>query len=154
MILENLSKIWHIDIETAKRTTNLTSQHVKHEGSDYLRRQQSTNDQMFCYKRIRILFFLATFAVTVKAVSKRDNQYIQLFVSDTVFMYTYPMKEKAEIVNVVNAFAIEIGVQTALILDPTGEQRSKELTKETKEVRCPLNFQREERNGRTWKSCI
>ena len=35
---ERLSKIWSIDIETAKRTIDLTSQHVKHEGSNYLKR--------------------------------------------------------------------------------------------------------------------
>ena len=34
---ERLSKIWLIDIETAKRTIDLTSQHVKHEGSDHLK---------------------------------------------------------------------------------------------------------------------
>ena len=34
---ERLSKIWSIDIEAAKRTIGLTSQHVKHEASDHLR---------------------------------------------------------------------------------------------------------------------
>ena len=43
---ERLSKIWSIDIETAKKTINLTSQHVKHEGSDYFKRRYSTNDRM------------------------------------------------------------------------------------------------------------
>ena len=49
---ERLSKIWSIDIETAKKTIDLTSQHVKHEGSDYLKRRYSTNDRMLRYKRI------------------------------------------------------------------------------------------------------
>ena len=44
---ERLSKIWSIDIETAKRTIDLTSQHVKHEGSDHLKRRYSTNEG--CY---------------------------------------------------------------------------------------------------------
>ena len=35
---KRLSKIWSIDIETAKRTIYLTSQHVKQEGSDHLKR--------------------------------------------------------------------------------------------------------------------
>ena len=43
---ERLSKIWLIDIETAKRTIDLTSQHVNHEGSDHLKRRYSTNDRM------------------------------------------------------------------------------------------------------------
>ena len=75
-----------------------------------------------------------TFAVTSKAVSQRGNQYMQLFVSDTGFMYTYPMKEKTEIVNAVKYFAKEISVPTALILDPEGTQRSKELNKVTKDM--------------------
>ena len=35
---ERLSNIWSIDIETAKRTIDLTSQYVTHKGSSYLRR--------------------------------------------------------------------------------------------------------------------
>ena len=49
---KRLSKIWSIDIEAAKRTIGLTSQHVKHEASDHLRRRYSTNDRMLRYKRI------------------------------------------------------------------------------------------------------
>ena len=43
---ERLSKIWSIAIETAKRTIRLTSQHVKHTGSDHLKHRYSTNDRM------------------------------------------------------------------------------------------------------------
>ena len=53
---ERLSKIWSIDIETAKRTIDLTSQYVKHEGSSHLKRRYSTNDRMLRYKRIRTHF--------------------------------------------------------------------------------------------------
>ena len=47
--LEQLSKVWSIDVETAKRMIDLTSQHVKHEGSNHLKRQYSTNDRMLRY---------------------------------------------------------------------------------------------------------
>jgi len=43
---ERLSKIWSIDLETAKRTIGLTSEHIKHVGSDHLRRRYPTNDRM------------------------------------------------------------------------------------------------------------
>ena len=46
---------------------------------------------------------------------------MQLFVSDTGFMYTYPMRENSEIVKAVKTFAKEIGVPTALILNPDAE---------------------------------
>ena len=42
------------------------------------------------------------FQVTAKAVSQQKNRYMQLFVSDTGYMYVYPMKLKTEIPNAVN----------------------------------------------------
>ena len=81
-----------------------------------------------------------TFQVTGKAISQRKNRYMQLFVSDTGFMFVYPMKLKSEIINAVKAFAKEIGVPTALILDPEGTQRSRELDKVAKEMCMPLKF--------------
>ena len=83
---------------------------------------------MLRYKSIWMHFFLDTFALTAKAISQRDNQYIQLFLSNTGFVYTYPMKEKTEIVHAVKTFNKEIDVPNILMLDPAGEQRSKELT--------------------------
>ena len=55
-------------------------------------------------------------------------------------MYVHPMKAKTEIIDAVKAFAKEIGVPTALILDLSGEQRSKELNRVIKEICCPLKY--------------
>ena len=43
---ERLLKIWSIDLETAKRTIGLTLEHIKHVGSNHLRRRYLTNDRM------------------------------------------------------------------------------------------------------------
>ena len=43
---ERLSKIWSINLEPAKRTIGLTSQYIKHVGSDHLKRGYSTNDRI------------------------------------------------------------------------------------------------------------
>ena len=107
---ERLSKIWSIDIETAKRTIDLTSQYVKHEGSHHLKHRHSTNHRMLQYKQIRTHFFMDTIQVTAKAISQQKNPYMQLFVSDTGIFYVYPMKVKTEIVDAVKAFAKEIRV--------------------------------------------
>ena len=93
---------------------------------------------MLRYKRIQTHFFMDTFQVTGKAISQRGNRYMQLFVSDTGFMFVYPMKLKSEIINAVKAFAKDFGVPTALILDLEGTQRSKELNKVAKDMCCPL----------------
>ena len=79
---------------------------------------------------------------------------MQLFVSDTGFMYVYPMKKKTEIINAVKAFAKEIGVPTVLILDPEGTQTSKELNKVAKDMCCPLKYLERATQWAIWPSCI
>lgn len=69
-----------------------------------------------------------------KAVSQRKNKHMQLFVSDTGFMFVYPMKSKSEIPDAVKAFAKEIGVPVSLILDPEGTQKSNKLDKIAKDM--------------------
>ena len=48
--------------------------------------------------------------MTAKAVLEWKSTCMQLFVSDTGFMYVYPMKLKSEIPMAVMVFAEEIGV--------------------------------------------
>ena len=65
---------------------------------------------------------------------------MQLFVSDTGFMYVYPMKVKIEIINAFKAFAKANGVPTALILDPEGTHRSDALQKAANDMHLLLKF--------------
>ena len=65
---------------------------------------------------------------------------MQLFVSDTGFMYIYPMKAKTEIINAVKAFAKAIGVPTALMIVPEGTHRSETLQKAANDMNLPLKF--------------
>ena len=65
---------------------------------------------MLRYKCTNTHFFMDTFFVTAKAVLERKSTCMQLFVSDTGFMYVYPMKLKSEIPVAVKVFAKEIGV--------------------------------------------
>ena len=81
-----------------------------------------------------------TFHVTKAATSSRKNKHMQLFVSDTGFMYVVPMKSKTEIVQAVKQFAKEIEVPTALILDPEGTQSSHELKKTASKMNCTLKY--------------
>ena len=95
---------------------------------------------MLRYKRINTHFFMDTFFVTAKAVLERKNTCMQLFVSDTGFMYVYSMKSKSEIPMAVKPFAKEIGVPISLIINPEGTQRSHKLDNVTKEMICKLKF--------------
>ena len=43
---EHLSKVWSIDLDTAKKRIGITTQLCKHRESDHFHRQYSTNDRM------------------------------------------------------------------------------------------------------------
>ena len=58
------------------------------------------------------------FELTANAISNRNNSYMELYISETGFMYIYPMKSKTDILNAFIVFAKAIGVPTTLILDP------------------------------------
>ena len=120
-----LSKVWKIDLDTAKRTLDVTSQRCKHDTGNPLTRNYSSNDRMLRYRRINTHFFTDTFFVTKKAKSSRGNTCMQLFVSDKGFVFVVPMKSKSEFVSALKLFAKEIGAPEALVCDPSGEQTSK-----------------------------
>ena len=126
---EHLSKLWGIDVETARKTIDITSQHCKHDHPDHLRRQYSMNDRMLRYKRINTHFFMDTFFVTGKAISQRGHKCMQLFVSNKGFVYVVPMKDRNEIPKALKEFAKEIGFLVALIFDMSGEQTSNKMKK-------------------------
>ena len=65
---------------------------------------------------------------------------MQLFLSDTVFMYVVPMKNKTQIIDAVKQFAKEIGVPLSLILDPEGTHRGDKLEKAANEMDLALKF--------------
>jgi hypothetical protein len=137
---KHLSKVWKIDVDTAKRTIDVTTQLRQHDADASISRNYSTNDRMLRYKRINSHFFTDTFFVTKKAKSQRGNSCMQLFVSDKGFVYVVPMKSKSEFPFALKQFAKEIGVPLALISDPSGEQTSKEVKKIAREMDLTLKL--------------
>jgi hypothetical protein len=78
--VEHLSKIWGIDMETASKTLDITSQNVNRKRSTDLSRNYATNDKMLQYNRIKEFFFMDTFYDTKKAgKSSRGNACCPLF---------------------------------------------------------------------------
>ncbi len=119
-----LSKVWKIDIQSAKDTLKVTSQRRKIDGNSNLSRNLSTNDRMLRYRRIKSYFFTDTFFVTSRGKSKRGNTCMQLFVSDKGFVFVFPMRARSEFKTALQVFAKEVGAPKALIVDPAGEQTS------------------------------
>ena len=61
-----------------------------------------------------------TLHVTGKPVSSCGHKPTKLFISDKLFVYVVPMKEKTEIPQVLKDFYEEIGVPVDLIFDTVG----------------------------------
>ena len=124
----HLSKVWRIDLESAKRTLEATTQSRIHTPNGSLSRNFSTNDRMLRYKRIMEYFFMDTFFATKKAgKSTRGHTCAQLFVTDKGFVYIVPMKSKSEIPKALKEFTKAIGAPDAIICDHSKEQTSKEV---------------------------
>lgn len=124
-----LSKIWKIDLKTAERTVDVTTQRCVRTTADTpFTRNYSTNDRQLRYRRIRTHFFMDTFFATGKAgKSLRGNTCCQLFVTDKGFVYVVPMRTRADVSSAVRAFVKAIGAPDAIICDPAREQKSKPL---------------------------
>ena len=145
---EHLSKIWRIDLDTAQRTLDVTSQSQRRTPNPKLSRNYSTNDRMLRYKRIKEFFFMDTFFATQKAgKSLRGHTCCQLFVTDKGFVYVVPMRSRADVLAAVKQFAKEIGAPEALIADPAREQKSLELRKFCNEIGTTLRVLEE---GTQW----
>jgi hypothetical protein len=144
----DLSKMWRIDLETAERTLDVTSQNSKRVDDPTLSWSYGTNDRMLRYKQISEYFFMDTFFATKKATkSTRSNTCCQLFVTDKGFVYVVPMKSKAHVIDAVKQFAKEIGAPDALIFDMSGEQTSRSLRQFCLEIGTSLRVLEE---GTPW----
>jgi hypothetical protein len=125
---EHLSKIWRVDIDTAKRTLDVTTQHRQHVPNPTLAKNYTTNDRMLRFKRIKELFVINTFFATKKAgKSSRGHICCQLFETDKGFLYMVPMKSKSEVILALTHFTIEIGAPDAIISDSASQKESQDI---------------------------
>ena len=127
--VNHLSKIWRIDVETAKRTLDTTSQLLQHR-TTHTTRNFGTNDRMLRYRRIDQHFFMDTFFARKKdGKSSRGHTCCQLFVTDKGFIFVVPMKSKGEVLSAVKEFAKAVGAPNAIISDAAKEQTSADIRK-------------------------
>jgi len=147
---EHLAKVWRIDLETARRTLDATTQSRTYTANENLPRNFGTNDRMLRYKRIKEFFYMDTFFATKKAgKSSRGHVCCQLFVTDKGFIYVVPMTSKSEVFLAVKQFCKEIGAPEAIICDPAREQTSQELRKFLNEAGSTLRALEE---GTPWSN--
>ena len=136
---EHLSKVWRIDLDTAARTIEQTSQHSARVSPESLSRNYRTNDRMLRYKRIREYFFTDTFYATSKAgKSSRGHTCCQLFVTDKGFVFVVPMRKESDFLFALKEFAKAIGAPEALVCDAAQAQKSDKVRQFCHEIGTTL----------------
>ena len=90
----DLAKVWRINVQTARRTLEITTQLKQQETYGNLSCNFFTNDRMLRYRKINSHFFTDTFFVTKRAKYTRGNTCMQLFVSDKGFVFLYRWNRK------------------------------------------------------------
>ena len=118
-----LSKVWCISEEDAKRTLDVTSQLIKQDADTSLARRFGTNDRSLRYRRIDSFFYSDTF-YSKKVISLRGYSMMQLFVSDKGFVKVYGMKSESQFSDALKLFCKEVGAPKAIIVDPYSAQKS------------------------------
>ena len=120
-----MSKIWRIDLNTAKKTLDITSHHSMRTNNPTLSRNYSNNDRMLRYKHLHDYFFMDTLFATKNAkASTRGHTCSQLFVTDKGFIYVVPMKKESDVLLAIKQFAKAIGAPDAIICDASKAQTS------------------------------
>eukprot|EP00957_Ditylum_brightwellii_P056167 4258149-Ditylum_brightwellii.AAC.1 len=80
---EHLSKVWQINIETARQAIGTATQHNTTTEHPTLSRNYGTNNRMLRYKHIKEYFYMDMFfATSTVGKSSRGNSCCQLFVTD------------------------------------------------------------------------
>ena len=123
MSAEDLSKVFRIDMETAKRTLKSTSQRLKRSRNISLHRRYSSNDRMLRYQHIKEYFYMDTMFASIKSgKTTRGNTCLQLFVTDKGFVFVCPLRRKGDVPQAMKLFFRKVGVPEAIICDQGREQ--------------------------------
>ena len=127
---DQLSKVWKIGLDSAKRTLGVTTQRCKRSDDLTLSRNYSTNDWILRYKRIgKFSSWIPSLLNPKGGKLLRGNTCWHLFVSYKCFVFVVPMKSKYWVPLDLKLFAKEIGDPDAIICDADGKEKSKEVRK-------------------------
>ena len=103
--VEDLAKVFRVDLDMAKRTLQNTTQYMKRSVNPSLHRRYSPNDRMLRYSHIQEYFYMDTmFASQKSGATTRGNTCLQLFATDEGFVFLCPMKQKADVPYVLKLF--------------------------------------------------
>ena len=122
---EHLSKTWHVDVDAARKTLDLTSQQSVRKDNPMLSHNCGTNDRMLRHKHLKDYFFMDTLFATKKAkASSKGHSCLQLFVTGKGFIYVVPMRKESDVLQAAKQFAKAMGAPDAIICDTSKAQTS------------------------------
>jgi len=95
---EDLSKVFRIDLQVAKRTLQRTSQRLKRSKNVSLNRRYPSNDRMLQYRHIKEYFYMDTmFASNKSGATTRGKKCMRIFVTDKGFVFVCPLQRKGDV---------------------------------------------------------
>lgn len=130
---EHLSRNLCIDIHTARRTHNVTTQRgIRTLLHPTLSRRFRTNDRQLRYRRLPIDCFTDT--LISNTASTRGNKYAQIFATPEGWCRAYPMRKKSYAHEGLSILFQREGVPNTLIMDNSKEQLLGEFRRKCREV--------------------
>jgi hypothetical protein len=123
---ENVARTLGIGLETAKHTLKVTTQKGIRHAVRPLTRRYRTDTLSMQYKRLHTKCYTDTKFGSVKSL--KGNTCAQVYVTGNVcegrFVYSHPMRSKAECCDSLQMFAEDIGVPNEMVMDGSKEQTS------------------------------
>ncbi|KAI2493824.1 hypothetical protein MHU86_20705 [Fragilaria crotonensis] len=128
-----LARNWGIDLQTAKRTFNVTTQRgIRTVLHPTLSRRFRTNDRQLRYRRLPIDCFTDT--LISNTASRRNNKYAQIFATPEGWCRAYPMNKKSLAHEGLSLLFQREGVPNTIIMDGAREQTMGLFRKKCREV--------------------
>ncbi len=128
-----LARNWGIDITTARRTVNVTTQRgIRTVLHPTLSRRFRTNDRQLRYRRLPIDCFTDT--LISNTTSRRNNKYAQVFATSDGWCRAYPMSKKSLAHEGLSLLFQREGVPNVMVMDGAREQTMGLFRKKCREV--------------------
>ena len=131
---ETLARNWNIPVERAKRTLTVTTQRGIRSRPDVLTRRFKTNDRMLRYNRLNTNMFTDT--MEAGTLSRRQNQYAQVYVVPPNWTKAYAMRTKGDAHHTLSQLLHDIGVPEKMVMDGSKEQTLGEFRKKLRDAGC------------------
>lgn len=130
---EQLARNWGIDVATARRTIDVTTQRgIRTVLHPTLSRRFRTNDRQLRYRRLAIDCFTDT--LISNTASRRNNKYAQIFATADGWCRAYPMAKKSLAHEGLSLLFQREGVPNTIIMDGAREQTMGMFRRKCREV--------------------